>query len=139
MGSVLSTTLLAVDGEGLYSICKVLPRVPKTWQYPIFPNIEVARNSEELHAIVKSWPFRGWAFDLIGQTNPSLSKGHKFILVGVNYFTKWVEAMPLKDVTPNEIINFIEQNIIHYFGIPQTLTIDQGTMFTSRKVMEYAS
>ena len=50
---------------------------------------------------------------------------------------KWVEALPLKGVTHSEITNFIEEHIIHQFGIPQTLTTDQGTMFIGRRVMDY--
>ncbi|XP_025628107.1 uncharacterized protein [Arachis hypogaea] len=81
---------------------------------------------------------RGWALDLIGQIHPPSSKGHKFILVGVDYFSKWVEAIPLREVTHNEIIDFIEEHIVHRFGIPQSITTNQGTMFIGKKVMEYA-
>ena len=49
----------------------------------------------ELHLIVKLWPFRGWA---IGKIYQALSKGHNLILVAIDYFTKWVEAIPLKKV-----------------------------------------
>ena len=50
----------------------------------------------ELHSIVKSWPFRGWVMDLIRKIYPSSSKGHNFILVAIDYFTKWVKAVTLK-------------------------------------------
>ncbi|KAL1333382.1 hypothetical protein AAHE18_11G096500 [Arachis hypogaea] len=98
----------------------------------------IQRDSSELHVIIKPWPFRGWALDLIGQIHPPSSKGHKFILVGVDYFSKWVEAIPLREVTHNEIIDFIEEHIVHRFGIPQSITTNQGTMFIGKKVMEYA-
>ena len=42
----------------------------------------------ELHSIVKPWPFRGWVMDLIGKIHPTSSKGHSFILMATNYFTK---------------------------------------------------
>lgn len=94
--------------------------------------------ADELHSIIKPWPFRGWALDLIGKIHPASTKGHEYILVGVDYFTKWVEAVPLKDVTQKEIIDFIENNIICRFGIPQTITTDQGTVFIGKRVEEYA-
>ena len=47
--------------------------------------------ASELHAIVKPWPFRGWALDLIGEIKPDSSKKHKYILVAIDYFTKWIE------------------------------------------------
>nr|AAS01936.1 retrotransposon protein, putative, unclassified [Oryza sativa Japonica Group]ABF96961.1 retrotransposon protein, putative, unclassified [Oryza sativa Japonica Group] len=45
-----------------------------------------------MNPIIKPWPFRGWGIDMIGMINPPSSKGHKFILVATDYFTKWVEA-----------------------------------------------
>jgi hypothetical protein len=41
---------------------------------------------------------------LIGQINPPSSKGHKFVLLATNYFTKWVEAIPLKKVTSENMV-----------------------------------
>jgi len=60
--------------------------------------------ASELHSIVKPWPFRGWALDVIGEIKPKSSKGHKYILVGIDYFTKWVEAIPLPKVTQDVVI-----------------------------------
>ena len=60
-----------------------------------------------LHPIIKPWPFRGWGLDFIGQINPPSSKGHRFVLVATDYFTKWTEAVPLKNMTHREVIEFI--------------------------------
>ena len=88
----------------------------------------------DLHPIVKSMAaFLRMGSRLNRANSPSSSKGHKYILVVVDYFTKWVEAIPLKEVTQTEIIDFIEEHIIHRFGISQTLTTNQGTMFTGQK------
>jgi hypothetical protein len=65
------------------------------------------------------------------------SKGHKFILVATDYFTKWVEAIPLKKVTSANMINFVKEHIVSRFGIPQTITTDQGTMFTLGEFDEF--
>ena len=46
----------------------------------------------KLHLIIKPWPFRGWPMDLIGKIHPLSSKQHIFIMVVINYFSKWVEA-----------------------------------------------
>ena len=73
-----------------------------------------------LHLIIKLWPFRGWGLDFIGQINPPSSKVHRFVLVATDYFTKWTEAVPLKNMTYKEVIEFITEHIIHRFGIPQT-------------------
>ena len=122
----------------------VLYRQRVYWPSMVKDYFELAKSCEEnqnhgniqhvpaadLHSIVKPWPFQVWALDLIGQIHPPLSKGHKYILVAMDYFTKWVKLIPLKEVTQTEIIDFIEEYIVHRFAIPQTLTTDLGTMFT---------
>ena len=90
----------------------------------------------ELHSIVKSWPFRGLAMDLIKKIYPTLSKEHNFILVATNYFTKWVEEVPLKKEKRKDVIQFIKKHIIH--GIPQSITTNQGTMFTRDEMTYFA-
>jgi hypothetical protein len=92
----------------------------------------------ELHPIIKPWPFRGWGLDFIGEIHPSSSKGHQFVLVATDYFTKWTEAIALKNMTHKEVIEFITEHIIHRFDIPQTLTTDQGSSFMSKEVHEFA-
>jgi CO dehydrogenase/acetyl-CoA synthase epsilon subunit len=60
------------------------------------------------------------------------------VLVATDYFTKWKEAVPLKNMTHKEVIEFITKHIIHRFGILQILTTDQGTSFVSKKVRKFA-
>ncbi|MCR2848173.1 integrase catalytic domain-containing protein, partial [Heyndrickxia coagulans] len=76
--------------------------------------------------------------DIIGKIYLTLSKGHNFILVATDYLTKWVEAVPLKKVGQEDIIQFIKEHIIHRFGIPQSVTTDQGTMFTGDEITYFA-
>jgi hypothetical protein len=92
----------------------------------------------KLHPIIKPWPFRGWGLDFLGEIHPSSSKRHRFVLVATDYFIKWTEVVALKNMTHKEVIEFITEHIIHRFGIPQTLTTDQGTSFMSKKVREFA-
>ena len=54
------------------------------------------------------------------------------------WLSKWTEAVPLKNMTHKEVIEFITEHIIHRFGIPQTLTTDQGSSFISKEVREFA-
>jgi hypothetical protein len=90
-----------------------------------------------MHSTIKPWAFRGWGLDFIGKIHHSLSKGHCFVIVATDYFTKWTEAIPLKNMTHREVIEFITGHIIHRFGILQTLTTDQGTSFISKEVREF--
>jgi hypothetical protein len=50
--------------------------------------------------------------------HPSSSKGHRFVLVATEYFTKWTKDVPLKNMTHKEVIEFITEHIIHRFSIP---------------------
>jgi transposase InsO family protein len=59
------------------------------------------------------------------------------MLVATDYFTKWTKVVPLKNMTRKEVIHFILEYIIHRFGIPQTLTTDQGVAFMSYQVREF--
>jgi hypothetical protein len=91
-----------------------------------------------LNPIVKPWPFRGWGLDFIGEIHPGLSKGHRFILVATDYFTKWTEAVPLRNMTHREVISFVQEHIIHRFRVLQSLTTDQGPSFMSHQFREFA-
>jgi hypothetical protein len=72
--------------------------------------------ASELHSIIKPWPFRGWALDLIGEIKHASSEKQRYILVGIDYFTKWIEAVPLPNVDQDAVINFIQNHII-YIGL----------------------
>jgi hypothetical protein len=91
-----------------------------------------------LHPIIKPWPFHGWALDFIGQIHPASSKGHRFVLVAMNYFTKSTEAVLLKNMIHREVTHFISKHITHRFSVPHTLTTDQGFSFMSNQVHEFA-
>jgi hypothetical protein len=91
-----------------------------------------------MNPIIKQWPFIGWGIDLIGQIHHPSSKGHKFLLLATDYFTKWVDAIPLKRVTSGNMVDFVKKHIIYRFGIPQSITTDQGTQFTLSKFCDFA-
>ncbi|MCI80442.1 gypsy retrotransposon integrase-like protein, partial [Trifolium medium] len=48
----------------------------------------------ELKSLSSPWPFAWWAMDILGPFTTGLHR-NKFLIVGVDYFTKWVEAEPL--------------------------------------------
>jgi transposase InsO family protein len=60
------------------------------------------------------------------------------VLVATDYFTKWTKVIPLKNMMHKEVIHFILDHIINRFGIPQMLTMDQGSSFLSHQVREFA-
>ncbi|CAL2227840.1 unnamed protein product [Prunus armeniaca] len=53
---------------------------------------------EPLHPTIASWPFDAWGLDVVGPIAPKSSDGHSYILAATDYFSKWAEAVPLKEV-----------------------------------------
>uniref|UniRef100_A0A2N9H5W3 RNA-directed DNA polymerase n=1 Tax=Fagus sylvatica TaxID=28930 RepID=A0A2N9H5W3_FAGSY len=88
-----------------------------------------------LQNMATPWPFHTWGLDLIGPINPA-SGGYIWILVATEYFTKWVEAIPLRKATGAAVANFIREHIITRFGIPYKLISDNGTPFINKDVRE---
>ena len=86
-----------------------------------------------LQNMMTPWPFHTWGLDLIGPINPP-SKGHVWILVATEYFTKWVEAISLKKATGPTVANFIWEHIICRFGIPHKIVTDNDTPFVNKDV-----
>lgn len=58
--------------------------------------------TSELHSVTKHWPFLGWAMNSIGEINPSGKGGYYYILVAINYFTKWVETIRFCCSSPSQ-------------------------------------
>ncbi|KAK1604960.1 hypothetical protein QYE76_028633 [Lolium multiflorum] len=64
--------------------------------------------------------------------------GHDLsIRPATHYFTKWVEAVPMKSVKSEDVINFVKEHVIHRFGIPQTITTDGGSVFISKEFRKF--
>jgi transposase InsO family protein len=70
---------------------------------------------------------------------PPSPRGHRFILVATDYFSRWAEAIPLREVKSDNVINFLKRHIIYRFGIPRRIMSDNGKAFTSTKIARFAS
>ncbi|XP_021822576.1 uncharacterized protein K02A2.6-like [Prunus avium] len=93
--------------------------------------------AEALHPVTKPWPFRGWAVDIISKIYSAASNQHAWILVATDYFTKWVEAESYRSISSAQVVKFFEKHIVHRFGIPETITADNGPVFPSAETREY--
>ena len=72
-----------------------------------------------------------WSFDMLGSyvidlINPKANNGYKFILVALNYFTKWVKANSYAHVTQKVVKKFIEKDLVCRYGLPARLVIDNA-------------
>ena len=92
----------------------------------------------ELYNMTSLWPFSVWGIDVIGRIASKASNGHKYILVAIDYFTKWVEAASYSVLKAKHVARFIENNIIYRYGLPQKIISDNGSHFKGkvRTIME---
>ena len=110
------------DATGLVKKCKVCHEQAKISCLP----------SEPLTSVTSPWPFQQWGLDILGPL--PIGKGQcKFIIVAVDYFTKWAEAKPLATIIKQKIRNFVWRSIICRFGIPWALVSDNGKQFDNPK------
>lgn len=81
----------------------------------------------ELNTTSSPWSFNAWGMDVIGPIEPAASNGHRFILVAIDYFTKWVEAASYRAVTKKVMADFVCDCIVCRFGIPESIITDNGS------------
>jgi hypothetical protein len=84
----------------------------------------------ELQPIPLSWPFAQWGLVMVGKLHKSWPGGHVYMLVALDKFTKWVEAIPVTTQDSTAAINFIK-SIVFRFGVPHSIITDNGTNLTS--------
>ena len=83
----------------------------------------------ELYSMISLWPFSVWGIDVIGRITPKASNGQEHILVAIDYFTKQVEAASYSVLKAKHMAQFIENNIICQYGVPQEIISDNGSHF----------
>ncbi|GAA0171853.1 hypothetical protein LIER_25792 [Lithospermum erythrorhizon] len=89
----------------------------------------------EISPVVSAISFATWGIDLLGQFLKSLVR-YKDAVVALDYFSKWVEAVPLRSTTAEAIEEFIWKNIITRNTIPRVLASDNGPQFDSKVIKE---
>jgi len=86
---------------------------------------------------VASWPFEVWGLYVIGPLTPKSSVGHIYILVATDYFSKWVEAIALKEVKKENVVDFIRMHIIYRYGVPRYIVTDNGKPFVNKLMTNF--
>ncbi|XP_071739335.1 uncharacterized protein [Rutidosis leptorrhynchoides] len=78
--------------------------------------------------ITSPWPFCKWAIDIVGPF-PVGTRNADYLVVVIDFFTKWVEAKPLNKITSKKVRDFIWESIVCRIGIPNEIVSDNGTQF----------
>ena len=89
-----------------------------------------------LNPLSSPWPFAQWSLDIVGPF-PKAAGNKRYLLVGMDYFTKWVEAEPLANIRDVDAKKFVWKNTVTQFGVPRTLISDNGLQFDSKSFRRY--
>ncbi|XP_070019753.1 uncharacterized protein [Nicotiana sylvestris] len=104
--------------------------VCKYFQSQVHANmIKVPPN--ELNATSSPWSFAAWGMDVNGPIELTNSNGRRFILVAIDYFTKWVEAASYKALTKKVITDFAKDHIVCRFEVLESIITDNATNINS--------
>ncbi|GJX43774.1 reverse transcriptase domain-containing protein [Tanacetum coccineum] len=98
--------------------CQIHCPVPRNPQHPLTP-------------ITAPWPFYKWGIDIAGPF-PEGSGKVKFLIVVMDYFTKWIEAKVVAAITGNQVKKFVWDNILCRFGLPGEIISDSDNPFKDR-------
>eukprot|EP00833_Pecoramyces_ruminatium_P007356 jgi/Orpsp1_1/1181388/evm.model.c7180000077042.1 len=109
---------LILDVKKYVSLCKIC-QLNKS---------EPTKKLEQYSTPVEA-PFVRIGLDIIGPLKVTV-RGNKYIIVCVDYFTKWVEAKPLDSTTAYDVTNFLIE-VFSRHGTPQLIITDNGVQFTA--------
>ena len=68
---------------------------------------------------------------------PKTASNKRYLLVGTNYFIKWVEVEPLANIRDMDAKNFVYKNIVTRFRVLHSLISDNGLQFDSKSFKRY--
>ena len=95
--------------------------------------VSIFRTDEApLKGILEVELFDVWGIDFMGPLPSSYS--NKYILLAVDYVSKWVEAIVTQTNDAKVVLKFLKNNIFTRFGTPRALTSDKGSHFCNKWV-----
>nr|GEW24922.1 reverse transcriptase domain-containing protein [Tanacetum cinerariifolium] len=91
---------------------------------------------QPLTPITAPWPFYKWGIDIAGPFPEGPGKV-KFLIVAMDYFTKWIEAKAMATITGGQVKKFVWDNIVCRFGIPGKIISDNGKQFAENPFKDW--
>ena len=76
-----------------------------------------------------------WGLDLVGPLKRA-PRGYTHLLVTIDKFTKWIEAWPISTIKSEQAVLFF-LDIIHRFGVPNSIIMDNSTHITGKKFLRF--
>jgi len=91
------------------------------------------RQNNQKRTIPPTDIFERWGVDIVGPL-PITREGNRYIVVAMDYFSRWPEARPLKMANADTVATFLYEEIICRFGAPRILQSDRGTHFVNELI-----
>jgi len=89
-----------------------------------------------LHSLGAPWPIAMWGMDILGPLSKA-PRAIKFLLVAISYFTKWIDARPLREISANEVEKFTWKHLICRYGLPYAIITANDTQFKAQAYEEF--
>ncbi|WP_432422656.1 DDE-type integrase/transposase/recombinase [Streptococcus dysgalactiae] len=77
-----------------------------------------------------------WGIDIFGPL-PTSNAGNRYVVVMIEHFTRWVEAVPVADQTAETLSRVLMENVISRFGIPEEVLTDQSPCFEAQHFQDF--
>jgi hypothetical protein len=98
--------------------------------------LQVKGPAQPVQLITSSWPLQQWGIDIVNKLTPAQGN-YTFIIVVVEYFMKWEEAMALTNVSSATIRKFFWQISICCYGVPRHITADNAKYFDNAMFKDF--
>ena len=110
-------------------------QIVRTYEGCQFYAQQIHLPAQALQTIPITWPFAVWGLDLVGPLQKAPG-GFTHLLVAIDKFSKWIEVRPITRIKAEQAVLFFT-DIIHRFGVPNSIITDNSTQFTGRKFLEF--
>nr|GEV69599.1 reverse transcriptase domain-containing protein [Tanacetum cinerariifolium] len=111
--------------------------VKMCWTDPGGIHRPITRSPQQpLTLLTAPWPFYKWGIDIAGPFPEGLGK-IKFLIVAMDYFTKWIEAKVVATITGGQVKKFVWDNIVCRFYLPGEIVLDNGKQFSDNPFKDW--
>ncbi|XP_026440606.1 uncharacterized protein LOC113339578 [Papaver somniferum] len=111
------------DAKQMALICEEFQRFGK----------KICSPKVSLNSVISPWPFAKRGIDILGSLHVGPEQ-RKYLIVSTDYFTKWVEAAPLKHIRDKDVFRFIWKHIICRFGVQAAIVSDNGKQLQGKNI-----
>ena len=99
-------------------------------------SIKIKEPSFPLHNLVSPYPSSTWGIDVTGPSNPKALNEHHFILVAIDYLTKWIEASSYASISQKMFAKFLKRDIICRYEIPERIITDNAPNLNGSEIQK---